>query len=260
MRLLEGLAPEQKAQVEAVSMDMWPAFLAARHSVLPHADTVHDRFHIAAYLAQAVDLTRRQEHRFLSKESKAGSVLSQSKYLWLKNPEHFTPHQHERFAALMEADLETARAWAVKENFRHFFACQSVEAGRLFFAGWGSRSRRWAIATCTKSPRCFKSTSPEFWPISNTTPTMPVPNRLMDASNSSRPAPEAFDASKTSASPSSSSWENLTSTHTIPHSANLKSGTHKKCLCKKQIDLFHTTRLIIIGLFGRTLEQTNFPN
>lgn len=148
--LLQSLEEEQKTTVQAVSMDMWKPFRSSREAVLPHADTVHDRFHIAGYLGEAVDKTRRSEHRTLSRAkdtvtkdtvtkdtvTKNSSILSQTKYLWLKNPDNFTPQQQEKWDVLLDADLETARVWAAKENFRHFFACASPEAGKAFFDNW----------------------------------------------------------------------------------------------------------------------------
>jgi transposase len=156
--LLQSLPQEQQETVECVSMDMWKPFLASREAVLPHADTVHDRFHIASYLGEAVDKTRRSEHRALSRSkpskdeatkdeatkdeatkdeaTKDASILNKTKYLWLKNPEDFTPQQQQKWEALLGADLETARVWAFKENFRHFFSCASVEAGQTFFDNW----------------------------------------------------------------------------------------------------------------------------
>ena len=77
-KLLEdGLSESQRTTVSAVSMDMWQSFAAACQQILPQAQIVHDRFHITQYLNKAVDDTRRQEHRRLSKhgrkENPAGS-------------------------------------------------------------------------------------------------------------------------------------------------------------------------------------------
>jgi transposase len=133
--LLESsLAASQREAVRSVSMDMWPAFLASREAVLPKADTVHDRFHVAAYLNEAVDKTRRSEHKTLSQ--KKDTTLSRSKYLWLKAPENMTDKQKMAFATLSGLELETAKVWAFKENFRQFFACHTEYGARSFFNRW----------------------------------------------------------------------------------------------------------------------------
>jgi len=41
-------------------MDMWKRFMKTSRVSLPHANTVHDRFHVIEYLNDAVDATRRK--------------------------------------------------------------------------------------------------------------------------------------------------------------------------------------------------------
>ena len=59
------MSEEQKEQVEAVAVDMWPAFTNSVETNVRQADIVHDRFHISKYLNEAVDKVRRQEHKAL---------------------------------------------------------------------------------------------------------------------------------------------------------------------------------------------------
>ena len=130
----EAIAPEQRASVLSVSMDMWTAFLNARETVFPDAQTVHDRFHIAAYLGEAVDKTRRQEHRTLAKQK--DSTLNKTKYLWLRSEANLTDKQKAALEELTSLDLETAKVWAFKESFRAFFESDSKEKAATFFANW----------------------------------------------------------------------------------------------------------------------------
>ena len=133
--LLEtALTEKQRAAVRSVSMDRWPAFQSSRQALLPQADTVHDRFHIAASLNEAVDKTRRSENKTLSKTEE--NPLARSKYLWLKSPDAMTEKQKMAFAALAGLELETAKVGAFKENFRQFFACHTEYGARLFFERW----------------------------------------------------------------------------------------------------------------------------
>jgi transposase len=132
--LTDTLTDTQRRGVASITMDMWDGFLSAARAILPDADIVHDRFHIAQYLNAAVDKTRRAEHKALLKQD--CTTLKDSKYLWLKGPDRFTDRQRERFAALRDQDLATAHVWALKETFRSFFACPTAEAGHLFFAQW----------------------------------------------------------------------------------------------------------------------------
>jgi len=119
-------------------MDMWRPFAAATKKVLPHADIVHDRFHIAGYLGKAVDETRKAEHARLAKEG--ASPLAKSKYLWLKNPENLTPEQKALFLTLMTGDLDTSRVWTMKEAFKDFFLCSKVKKAQAYFDNWYERA------------------------------------------------------------------------------------------------------------------------
>ena len=132
--LRQAVSDTQKPYVRSVSMDMWQAFQTAQASELPDTDRVHDRFHVAKYLADAVDQTRRSEHTRLSKAG--DKTLNKTKYVWLKNPENMTSKQKELFETLATAELETAKVWAFKDTFKEFFACGNVPQGQAFFDNW----------------------------------------------------------------------------------------------------------------------------
>jgi transposase len=130
----KGLTDKQKSRIEAVSMDMWKGYMAAVHRELPNASIVHDRFHIAKYLNDAVDKTRRAEARKLYKKNDRS--LIKSKYLFLKNVENMTDKQLSRFEQIQELNLNTSKAWAAKENFKEFFNCISLNEAKFFFVEW----------------------------------------------------------------------------------------------------------------------------
>ena len=137
--LTSTLNQAQREAVQSVSMDMWPAFMAAREKTLPEADTVHDRFHVAAYLNNAVDMTRRSENRRLLKEE--DKSLSKSKYLWLKSDKNLSEKQRAALENLQGLELETAKVWAFKEHFRDFFACTTIDTARTFLRQWYEAAR-----------------------------------------------------------------------------------------------------------------------
>lgn len=129
-----SLSPQQKRGVRSVTMDLWTAFSSAKAAVLPHADIVHDRYHVAGYLGKAVDYTRKDEHRRLSR--KQDDSLAKTKYLWLRSPATLSAKQEQALQALTGLDLETAKVWAFKECFRQFFECSTEYGARAFFRQW----------------------------------------------------------------------------------------------------------------------------
>lgn len=133
------LSDQQKDEVQAVAIDMSAALIHCAGTELPNAEVVHDRFHISKHLSDAVDKVRRQEHRNLS--AKGNSLLTGSKYLWLRNPDTLAEDQIEQLRGLRQADLKTARAWALRENFRTFWTYRRAGWAIKFFEQWYS----WAI-------------------------------------------------------------------------------------------------------------------
>jgi transposase len=136
-RLLEqGLTPTQRQKVKSVTMDMWPPFQQAQEAVLAEADIVHDRFHIAKYLGDAVDFTRRQEHSQLAAGRSKNSPLHRTKYYWLSDPKNLTAEKRAVLNAVREQNLETAKVWMFKESFREFYTARDINEAIAFFFHW----------------------------------------------------------------------------------------------------------------------------
>ena len=138
--LLETLTPNQRASVSAVAMDMWPAFMSAAKTCIPQADIVHDKFHVAKYLGEAVDAVRKQEHRRLSEAGT--SPLTGSKWTWLKGYPDGRSAEAVSFRALNQLNLKTSRAWTIKENFTQFWSYHYKGAAKRFFAAWSANAMR----------------------------------------------------------------------------------------------------------------------
>jgi transposase len=74
---------EQLKSVEAIGIDMSPAFFRAAKDMIPFAESriVHDKFHIMKMANEAVDKVRRGEHKRLLRDG--DDRLKGSKYVWL---------------------------------------------------------------------------------------------------------------------------------------------------------------------------------
>jgi transposase len=139
-RLFESVALEQRENVEAVVMDMSAAFQAASEAKMPQAEIVHDRFHVAKHLNEAVDKVRRTEHRELQGEGE--ETLKGSKFLFLFAPENLDSERRARLRDLLNSDLKVGRAWTLKEQFRHFWERANARTALSFFEEWYARAVR----------------------------------------------------------------------------------------------------------------------
>lgn len=137
--LLATLPASQRDEVVAAAIDMSAAYAHSIEEQLPQADIVYDRFHIAKHLNEAVDQVRRSEHRELRAEGDFS--LKGTKHLLLYHPDHLDEDQREWIAALKEAELKTARAWAIREHFRWFWTYTYAGNAKKFFERWYA----WAI-------------------------------------------------------------------------------------------------------------------
>lgn len=146
--LWKTLSPQQKKQIKAVTMDMWPAFMASAAMHVPGADIVHDRFHIAKHLNAAVDQVRRMEHKTLRKSG--DERLTGTKYLWLTREENLSEEKASSFESLKTANLKTSRAWGIRELFREFFEQENAEQGRAFFKDWYTWASRCRLPPIVK--------------------------------------------------------------------------------------------------------------
>jgi len=140
----EGLTAEQLAGVQAVGMDMWEPYLQSTLAHVPGAASkiVHDPFHLVKYMNEAVNDVRKSEHRRL--QSLGDDTLKNTRQLWLYGMENVPLKHAPRFAEVKELNLQTSRAWAIKEVFRAFWLCDEVKEAERYFGkwfGWAIRSQ-----------------------------------------------------------------------------------------------------------------------
>lgn len=118
--LEETFTEEQLHAMNTVSMDMWQSYINAVNNKCPHAEIVHDKFHLIAYLNKGIDQVRRRE-------VKEHHVLKHSRYAMLKNEANLTEKQREKFEYIKSANYQVSKAWHIKENFKELFECYNNE-------------------------------------------------------------------------------------------------------------------------------------
>lgn len=150
-RILNALPEDQKASIKAAAMDMWESYINAVGKTLPACDIVHDKFHIAKHLGEAVDKVRKSENRTLLKEG--NDTLKGTKYLWLTNPSNWRQTQKEAFRTLRDEKLKTGRAWSIKDMFSSFWEYTYMKSALTFFRKWyfwATHSRLRPVITVAK--------------------------------------------------------------------------------------------------------------
>lgn len=136
------LPESTRAGVKACAMDMWAAYMTGAKKHLPNAKIIHDKFHVAKYLNDAVNKVRKAEHKELL--AAGDSSLTGARQLFLFNPENLTEEKYLDLKKLTESDLKVSRAWAIKENFRWFWEYKYKGSALKFYKkwyGWATRSK-----------------------------------------------------------------------------------------------------------------------
>jgi transposase len=147
------LSDEHREQIRAVVMDMWPAYIKATRDELDQGreKIVFDRFHVMRELNWAVDMVRKRENAALRKEG--DERLKKTKYLWLFSPENLPPSYEHSFEQLRRSELKTARAWHLKELFRHLWDYKRMAWAIRFFRQWYTRAMRSQLQPIMKVAR-----------------------------------------------------------------------------------------------------------
>lgn len=140
MTYFETFSQESREAVEAISLDMWPAYIKACRANVPDANEkmVFDRFHLMRHILDAVDKVRKREHKTLMQAG--NNTLSRSKYLWLTNPQNIKEKSKDHFNALKAMTLKTARAWTLKEALRKLWSYKSQAWAAKFWKRWYFRA------------------------------------------------------------------------------------------------------------------------
>ncbi len=160
----DTLTDGQKAGIESIAMDMWPAYITATLEQIPEAESkiAFDKFHVAKYLGGAVDLVRKQEHKTLMGEG--CYELKGTKYDWLTNLRNLSRRRQCTFKVLRASTLKTARAWAIKTlgmQLWHYVSRTWAEKGWKQWYAWAIRSR---LGPIKKVARTIKK---HLWGILN---------------------------------------------------------------------------------------------
>ena len=152
--LWQSLSGEQRKQISAVTMDMWGPYISSTKEQAPGAAIVHDKFHVSKHLNEAVDQVRRQEQKVLKSED--DDRLTGTRQLWLYSMQNLGEEAALRFEPLKEMELKTARAWAIKEQFRWFWTYHHKGYARQFFDKWYAWAVRSRLKPIAKKAKMLK--------------------------------------------------------------------------------------------------------
>jgi transposase len=147
-----------RAKIQAVAMDMSPAYIKAVSEHLPQAQIVFDHFHIIKLFNEKLSDLRRELFREAHDDQKLKDVLKGTRWLLLKNPEHLDPQQDEpkRLDKALKLNAPLATAYYLKEELRQLWQQPNWRAGRKFLTSWCARATASGIGILQQFARTLR--------------------------------------------------------------------------------------------------------
>ena len=129
------------AQIQAVAMDMWPAYIDAVSRHLTEALIVYDRFHITRILNENLSNIRRELYREET-DVNHRKLLKGTRWLLLKNQSNLNDDKDEkkRLEQAIAVNKPLAAAYYLKEELSLLWKQEGVEAARKFLGRWVARA------------------------------------------------------------------------------------------------------------------------
>jgi len=157
-RGLAALGPQVVAGLRFVCSDMWRPYLNVIAAKAGHALHVLDRFHITWHLNQALDQVRRAESvRLRAAGQPQAERLKKMRWKLLRRFSRVRGRARGQLGRLLRAKLETARAWALKDLFEHFWTYKSWRHAGDFLDYWTWRALRSRIEPMKKVARMLRT-------------------------------------------------------------------------------------------------------
>jgi transposase len=156
------LGSERAGRIEAVSMDMGPAYAASVRAHAPKATVCIDPFHAVKLVGEALDTERRKAWNELRHGGNpaAARKFKGARWALLKNPAHLTEEQAATLRKLKRRGGDVWRAYTLKEAFRAIFTgdLDANEVAELIdrWISRASRSRLPAFVKASKTIRKYR--------------------------------------------------------------------------------------------------------
>ena len=135
-----SLAPENRAIIKLVVMDMWKPFRASARRNVADAAILFDKFHILGHLGKALDEVRKSEYRRLQGNSRR--YIKGQKYTLLTRRENLSQEGNIALELLFKANQRLYKAYLLKEQFGQLWECVTADEAQRFFQKW-KEALRW---------------------------------------------------------------------------------------------------------------------
>ncbi len=150
------IGQELSEKIEFVCSDMWKPYLDLIKLHCTNALNILDRFHIVAKMNLALDDVRAAEARRMA-QAGYEPLLKHSRWCLLKRPENLTDGQRLKLRDLVRYNLQSVRAYLLKEQFQQLWHYDSPIWAGKFLDAWCTQTLRSRIEPMKKFARTVRT-------------------------------------------------------------------------------------------------------
>jgi transposase len=149
------LSKEQLAGIEGVAMDMWGPYFDSVVANVPDGKNkiVFDKFHIAKYLSDALDTTRK---RMIAVPADDRRSLKGSRRLLLGNPDNMSHAEKLASCSLRNQYAQLGRGWSLVQAFKELWDFTSETWALKHFKRWYFWATHSRLPAFTKVAKMLK--------------------------------------------------------------------------------------------------------
>lgn len=149
---------ERSHRIKYVCSDMWGPYLTVIKERAVNALNILDRYHVAAKMNKAIDEVRAKETKKAKRDAPKGTevILTNSRWCLLKNKSNLTAKQGVKLKDLLKVNLQTVRAYLLKEEFHQFWKYKSSTWARKFLKSWCTKTMRSKIEPMKKIAKMLR--------------------------------------------------------------------------------------------------------
>jgi transposase len=149
------LGTELSCHIQYVCSDMWKPYLRVVRDHCSQALHILDRFHIVAKMNEALDDVRAAESRKMAQDGYE-PLLHKSRWCILKRKANLTSQQKFRLRDLLRYNLQTVRAYLLKEDFQRFWDYNSPTWAGRYLDFWCQQTMRSRIGPMKKIAKTLR--------------------------------------------------------------------------------------------------------
>jgi len=155
-RFFDWFGEKRSKRLEAICSDMWKPFINTIAERAPNVKHVLDRFHIMSHLSKAIDKVRASEARKMQEDGYE-PLLKKSRWCLLKRPENLTENQEAKLTDILKYNLQSVRAYLLKEDFQQFWEYVSPAWADKFLDRWTKRVMKSRIEPMKEVARMLRN-------------------------------------------------------------------------------------------------------